>query len=300
MTVTTSDCRLCGSAAHTVVATETQDTLVYTVATCKQCSLTYTRETYDAVSPFYVTLRTEDLNSEHIWLQGKHKEPAFQQCLLTVRSIRSRNGQNPMPATLLDVGCGTGQWLKAVGTGVDLYGFDASATQVEYARQIAPKVRCAISLQQYREELGSVLPDPDLITLWDVLEHIREPLPFVKELAGALTHGGLLYASVPAALPMKMKQRPLKIGWPASRFSWAPQRHVAHYTPRTLLRICAAAGLQVVRIGAVKVYRRPVSAFELLRRAFFGMTHYVPQLAPQLYVVATKATDATATTDATT
>src|SRR3989304_2201137 len=77
---------------------------------------------------------------------------------------------------LLDVGCGTGGFLCFVDEKVNyqFFGFDSSQTQINYAQKRFSMVRCAITIEEYIKKIG--LPDLkfDLITMWDVLEHIRQ------------------------------------------------------------------------------------------------------------------------------
>lgn len=260
--------------------------MFYNIVRCNECSLVYIPEVYASVSPEYVGLTNEGLNSNHIWLQTKHKEPAFHQCARLVRSFWLTNSPGRPVRKLLDVGCGVGGWLDFSKPDYECYGFDASPIQSRYAMRRFPHVRCAVSFGEYQSQFENKLPSFDLITLWDVLEHIRTPLELMGELIQILSPDGLFFASVPAATPMVIKNQMLSVGWPKARFSWNPREHVAYYSPTTLRMLCEKINLQVLSLGSVALYPRPLSAFEVVRRLGFWITTAIPQLAPQIYVLA--------------
>lgn len=286
MKVIHDPCRLCRSDSYDVITREYRLDTWFTVARCKDCSLVYVRETIADVSPDYVGMTEDDLNVEHIWRQGKHKEAAFHQCLQLTESVAAWNRSGDSLPVILDVGCGTGQWLQFVKLRYQCYGFDASAVQTAYAQANNPNVRCAISLNEYKAKLGGMLPTADLITLWDVLEHIRHPTEFVADLVKGLSDNGLFFASIPAATPMVLKQKLLAINWP--QFSWAPEEHVVYYSPKTIAHLMKKTGLRVISIGSVVSYPRPLSPFEVIRRGAFRATRTLPWLSPQIYVLAIK------------
>jgi 2-polyprenyl-3-methyl-5-hydroxy-6-metoxy-1,4-benzoquinol methylase len=248
------------------------------------------KEIYDDISPEYTSFSDSDLSPERIWQQTKHKELAFGQCLRMVSSAARHNKLGIRKPRLLDVGCGLGGFIKFASPYYDCYGFDASFTQIRYASRYSRYVRCASSLNDYKGQLGGSLPNFDLISLWDVLEHIRQPKSFLKELSYALDPEGILFISVPNAEPMVIKNYLRSIGlWPFSHFSWNPQEHVTYFSPETLSSLCSMANFRILQIGAVSIYPRPLSIFEIVRRFWFGVTSKLTSLAPQIYVMARRA-----------
>lgn len=277
-----SCCRLCGSPQVKEVAWEEHDLRTYHVVHCSRCDLIQTVEHYSPLSPDYVDLETSAVDDSRLWCQGMHKLPAFDQWLAYAARSLSKKAPN-----LLDVGCGTGGFLRfASANGFRAYGFDASKAQAEHARTLFPDVRHATSVQAYVELLDEPVLQFDLITLWDVFEHIRNPVPFLQQLAGALRPGGYLFISVPngAAIPWKIRiRRALN-----KDADLAPWEHVFYHSMRSLRKCIEASSLETVKCGAVACYPRPLSLFELCRRAGFSMLRAVPNLSPQIFVWARK------------
>jgi SAM-dependent methyltransferase len=264
------------------VTSEEHDFHSYHVVRCSSCNLIQTVEHYAGLSPDYVELGTSALDENRLWCQGTHKLPAFDQWL----AYASRFVTNQSPR-LLDVGCGTGGFLKfASANGFSAYGFDASIAQAEHARTLFPEVRRASSIQAYLELLDRPALKFDCITLWDVYEHIRNPVPFLQQLAEALDPGGHLFISVPngRAIPWKIRihrvlNKPLDL---------APWEHVFYHSIYSLRRCIRASSLELVARGAVACYPRPLSLFEIFRRSGFFMLRAIPNLSPQIFVWARK------------
>lgn len=275
-------CRLCGSSQVEDVTSEKHDLYTYHVMYCAHCNLIQTAEHYAELSPDYVDLETSALDEDRLWCQGTHKLPAFRQW----QAYASRLSASTH-STLLDVGCGTGGFLTfASAKGFRVYGFDASRAQAEHAMALFPDVRHASSLPGYLDALDQPQLKFDFITLWDVFEHIRNPIPFLQQLAGALRPGGHLFISVPngRAIPWKIRIH-RAMGKPVDL---APWEHVFYHSIQSLERCIKSSSLEPVHCGAVACYPRPLSPFELCRRAGFLMLRTVPNLSPQIFAWARK------------
>ncbi len=279
-------CRLCGSPNVEELISEEHDHRAYHVIRCAQCDLIQTAEHYAEFSPEYVGLENSALDEDRLWCQGTHKLPAFKQWL--AYAARLRNGQNSdRSRRLLDVGCGTGGFLKfASAHGFRVYGFDASQAQAEYVQKLFPDVRRANSIQEYLLLIDQPGMKFDFITLWDVFEHIRNPIQFLQELAGALQPGGQLFLATPngGAIPWKIRIRralnkPLDL---------APWEHVFYHSMHSLKKSLETASLEPVCFGAVACYPRPFSPFEICRRTGFFLLKAVPRLSPQIFAWAQK------------
>lgn len=276
-------CRLCGSPQVDEMAWEDHDHRTYHVVRCAKCDLVQTAEHYADLSPDYVDLDASAIDESRLWSQGgEHRLAAFDQWLAFV----SRLATSKSP-TLLDVGCGTGGFLKfASANGFRVYGFDASKAQADHARAQFPDVRVASSLPDYLETLDHPRMKFDFITLWDVFEHIRNPVSFLRQLSEALEPGGYLFICVPngGAIPWKIRvhrllNKPLDL---------APWEHVFYHSIRSLWQCIEAASLELIHSGAVACYPRPLSLFELCRRTGFFLLRATPNLSPQIFAWARK------------
>jgi 2-polyprenyl-3-methyl-5-hydroxy-6-metoxy-1,4-benzoquinol methylase len=126
---------------------------------------------------------------------------------------------------LLDIGCGSGTFLHlAQAHGYIPHGMDISAKAVEIAhRQYGYPAR--------QGEIGSSIWDDcrfDFITMFHVLEHLREPRQALRYAGRLLRPGGLLLIQVPNI--SSMQARLFKTRW----YGLDVPRHLINFTPEAL------------------------------------------------------------------
>jgi 2-polyprenyl-3-methyl-5-hydroxy-6-metoxy-1,4-benzoquinol methylase len=100
------------------------------------------------------------------------------------------------PGRLLDVGCGTGNFLHEMRRhGWDVAGVEPSERAAEYARQrFGLDVRTGV-LDDLDLPAGSF----DAVSLWQVIEHVPDPRRTLAQVRRLLRPGGLLVVSAPNA-----------------------------------------------------------------------------------------------------
>lgn len=138
---------------------------------------------------------------------------------------------------VLDVGCGYGFLLHAIsqkygGTGI---GVELAQSELEVARsELGLDVRASLDTVT---EAGF-----DVVCLFEVVEHIAEPVPFIREAAAKVKPGGLLVIGTDnfsSALVEAMGDRFPK---------WIPHQHISLFDHKTLpLLIAKAGGLELVK-----------------------------------------------------
>jgi len=99
-------------------------------------------------------------------------------------------------ARILEVGCATGAFIKMASNQFDMWGLDISEFAVEQARRNNPDVSHQIKKGMVEDQ---DFPDNffDCIVLWDVIEHLWDPLETIKKLTKLLKPGGILAVSTP-------------------------------------------------------------------------------------------------------
>ena len=96
--------------------------------------------------------------------------------------------------SILDVGCGTGAFLAfAGGERPDCHreGIEIEPGRAQQSRERNPGVR--IHEGDASETLAAASGPFDLITLWDVFEHVPAPAELLERLAGCLAPGGVIH-----------------------------------------------------------------------------------------------------------
>ncbi len=141
------------------------------------------------------------------------------------------------PARLLEIGSGYGLFLAAARD----RGFDV--TGVELSRAGTQHSRDRLSLNVFRGQLAAAPGDrADVVCFWDTLEHVPDPLEFLRQVRRRLAPRGVVALSVPyvSSLPARL----LGGRW----WTLKPEQHIWHFTPETLRLIAARAGLVVTDV----------------------------------------------------
>jgi len=91
----------------------------------------------------------------------------------------------------------------------------------------------------------------DLITLWQVLEHLPEPMKTLETLTQLLKEGGILAISTPNIESLQAEMG--KNQW----FHLDPPRHLYLYSPQTLEQIMGSFGFALQEIHHFSLEQNP-------------------------------------------
>lgn len=112
------------------------------------------------------------------------------------RDIGIINALKSPPGKLLDIGCAFGIFLdEARKSGWNVSGIDISKNAVEYARKKYGLDVFMGTLTDAKIEGSSM----DVVTAWDVIEHLIDPAKFLEEVGRILKKGGILAIRTPNA-----------------------------------------------------------------------------------------------------
>ena len=144
---------------------------------------------------------------------------------------------------LLDVGCGLGYFLaRASEDGWDVRGCDTSREWAAHANRRLGEANVVCGGPDHR-----ALQDErfDLITAWDVIEHVFDPLPFLVKIRRLLAPGGRVFLRTPNfayLLPVYSLRR----WFLRHEVELGPTNHVVYFTAATMRRALDHAGLEPV------------------------------------------------------
>ena len=154
---------------------------------------------------------------------------------------------------LLDVGCGLGYFVKCVSdfSSWQVFGWEISKQAVDFARTKLglPNVFCGRV-----EDSGLAKKSFDVITLWDVIEHIPNPNPLLSYTSSLLTDDGMLFLHTPNVniqLP-KAKIKKLLKGMRENTHYLEAKDHINTYSPKTIAQILYRNGFNHVRLIHLK------------------------------------------------
>jgi SAM-dependent methyltransferase len=180
----------------------------------------------------------------------------------------------------LDVGSGSGNFLRAMRkAGFSACGVEPSKTGSTYAREYHDIETFNGSIEQFLS--SGIERRFDVVSLWNVLEHLKDPAGVLRRLHALLAPSGILAVVVPdARLHIIIGEVRKRLG--ASDPFWMntqrhplvgfdPPIHLCSFEPGTVVRLIERCGFQVLRVRNAPVVFNEAgwkNAAKLAARAF--------------------------------
>ncbi len=267
------------------------ETAPYDFSVCKLCEQRQGRSTYklpkleiyvcQACSFHYADVlapdeRKTEIDPEALTETHRHYIEAslhsnasrFEKQIQTVRDYSGLTGRR-----LLDAGCGAGLFMSmARSEGADVVGLDLSDARILYGRnRFGLDIRKA-SIEEADWRKGD--EQFDVVTMWDVLEHVNFPVQFVTAAATILSDGGYLFVDTPRRESFLHRFSELvyrSTGGRSAAFLTGMYSNSAHGHKQILAfediqRILDRSGLELVHFEPFKELSLPVEGY--LRKFF--------------------------------
>ena len=236
-----AQCPVCHSTSfHPMItcADQTKTGALFHVKQCEECGLGITSpRPVEEEAPHYY-------QSEAYISHSATSRTIFDSIYLFVRSltvrwkyrlIKNYLGQNG----LLDVGCGTGSFLRLVSKeGYTVQGIEPSAPARAH---IPATIPVASNLQALPVKIY------DVITLWHVIEHVYRLRETLRELKARMSPGAALFLAVPNHEAQDASQ--YGENWAA----YDVPRHLWHFNRKSMATFLQQEGLRITAILPMKL-----------------------------------------------
>ncbi len=231
-------CPLCGENESRLLLEKEGATYIK----CRHCKLVYTNP---APSPDGLKSVADEWASKHH--AGEHRtkwegnprlrELIYGQRMRRINQYRDLN-------RLLDVGCSTGEFLDYAKTHEwEVIGCELAEHTARIAHE---RFGCEVRISAFKDA-GFETGYFDVVTMWDVIEHLFDPTAALKEVWRVLRPGGLLVLNTPNYNSLSR----LLLGkkWEGLN----PPRHLFVFSPATLRMLVDVSGGRVVAMRAVDI-----------------------------------------------
>jgi 2-polyprenyl-3-methyl-5-hydroxy-6-metoxy-1,4-benzoquinol methylase len=186
--------------------------------------------------------------SDHFYWKTA-RSPMYQE--FVSRLLAARTGR------ILDMGCGLGFFVKAMSAypNWEAYGCEISAAAVRYARETLGLTRVICCRLEDAD-----LPESsfDVVTMWDVIDHIPRPDPVLKRCHALLKDGAICFIRTPniaLQVPRARLNKLLKGMQPGIAYLQA-RDHAHHYSMTSIRRLLERNGFSRIRF----VHLRPIQS----------------------------------------
>jgi len=221
---------------------------------CKDCKIVFTYPLPDGLTEAY------DEDYYKIWYkkQFRQRVKLWRKRLNIVKKF-CKSGN------LLDVGTGDGLFLKLAKTAnFNIYGTEISPAAVRAAKNLYDlDIHLAeVENADFEENFF------DVITMWHVIEHVKNPLEVLKKVYNLLRPGAVVFVATPNLdkYVSRIIYR-LKYNKPYPFYSPNGEQHLFHFTEYTLEKVIKTAGFNIIHTGVD--FASVVLKFKMLEYASF-------------------------------
>jgi SAM-dependent methyltransferase len=215
----------------------------YAVVRCDSCGLLYVnpQPSLGELEEYYAAY---DLGEQ--WVSGE--EPFNRGVRRTI--LRFKKG-----GSALDVGCGPGNFLRCLReAGFHVFGVEPSEPGSSYAKSVH-------HIETFHGTVDAFLAtgtkaEFDLVTLLNVLEHLKDPSAVLLQLRQLLRNDGILVVGVPdARLHTALGEARRRLGFKDPFWMDTvrhplvgidPPHHLTSFEPRTISQLLARCGFELV------------------------------------------------------
>jgi SAM-dependent methyltransferase len=246
-------CRLCGGKSRQIILHDiiTRYNDRFVLNQCDHCALVTT-------DPMPSDKMLQQYYDRDYWQSGPAKKSTVFDTLYRLRMapiVSAIRRHTTYDSKILDWGCGDGSFIRLLRNfGLDCFGIDAYMKDLNDPQVSATTIEKADFPADYF----------DIITCFQVLEHLADPLSSVKHALMLLKTDGLIVIEVPNLD---------SVGFQIFKRRWQPLEiptHLNHFTPATLQKVFETAGkIQIVK---TEFFSHRISPSALVLSAFSSLS----------------------------
>lgn len=186
----------------------------YDLIKCNSCEVVFANPFKEPPAEFYT-------NAKDVGSEERHQK---------INSFRTSHPANECPQLkqgqglkLLDLGCGNGAFVEfAEKRGFECYGLDIDQTSIKGARSRNLNAQFENGFISDLEHFSHFPKKYDIITMFEVFEHIDKPLDMISKIRSLLTDNGYFIGSLPNINRFKM--------WKYNMNYERPPYHLTYWT----------------------------------------------------------------------
>jgi len=252
-------CILCDGKLVKQIAPRVRDSKNHKIITCIKCGHVqlYPIPSKNDDREFY----NKDLQLKNTKYSGTINELRIKNMEDTLRQAAFVRKIVPKKGSILEIGSGYGFFLEEMNRrGFKITGIEISQERIKHCKKLTNVKILNVDLNEQLPEL----PNFDTIVMFHILEHLIEPLNYLKKLNNLLKSKGRIVVEVPNCEDLLLENN-------SAYAKWYWQRAHIHYFSKTILKqMLVKSGFKKVNIFGVQRYG--------LENMFNWQINFKPQL----------------------
>lgn len=194
------------------------------IVKCNNCGLIYMNPRDKNVNTLY-----RDVIDNNYLKSWNERKSTFRNHLVEIKRFKKRG-------RLLDIGCYAGIFPEvAKEAGFEVTGIEPSKWAAKYAKNKTGLTIYQGSWDKVKLRISSF----DVVTIWDVIEHLEDPLGCLNKAYKWTNKGGILVVTTHDISSLIAKIM-------GGKYPWLMRFHLYHFDKKTLAKMIEKAGFKVV------------------------------------------------------
>ena len=229
-------CPLCSSENLSVIRTKLRNDIRREVLQCDACTIIFLRpDTADSDLPEYYRAEYRAVHNPVVGVETTPQERFDMHLPFQEARIEKIKHILRPDMKVLEIGCSAGHFLKAVSPSVaECVGLEYNASDVEFVRNVLEFPVWSEPL----EKTNCPFEYFDMVAMFQVFEHVADPVSFLAQVGRCLKKGGYLVIEVPNINDALLSVYDI----PSYAEFYFREPHVFYYSLDTLKRMVKGCG----------------------------------------------------------
>ena len=236
-------CIICNEHNFKIISSKVRDSKKHKVMKCINCSHIQLSPipTVEEEKQFYNKNLQQKNIRDVISIKKLHEKMITD----TERRVSFVSKLTPKKGRILEIGSGHGFFLEMMRKkGFKMTGIEVSKEKQKILKKVTKAKILSININENNPEIGFF----DTIVFFHVLEHMREPIDFLKKCKKLLKPKGKIVVEVP-----NYDDFQLKLNKKYSEFYWQ-RAHISYFTPKILRKVFQKNHFKNIKIVGVQRY----------------------------------------------